>query len=241
MVLVLKFFQHMKKLWQRILFWVKRIVLFFFLSTLVMVIVYSFLRVPVTPLMLIRWGEGVIDGKSVGIHKTWKPIGEISQNMVQAVVASEDNRFEEHFGFDLDAIERARKHNERSKRKHGASTITQQTVKNVFLWPGRTWVRKGLEAYFTILVEVFWSKERIMEVYLNVIEMGPGTYGAEAASQKYFGKRAKKLTRGEAALIAAALPDPRRRNPAKPSAYMQRRQGQILRNMNNIKKVKFDE
>jgi len=231
----------MKKLWQRIIYWVKRIVLFFFLSTLVVVILYSFLRVPVTPLMLIRWGEGVIDGKHTGISKTWKPIGEISQNLVQAVVASEDNRFESHFGFDFDAIEKARKHNERSRRKHGASTITQQTVKNVFLWPGRTWVRKGLEAYFTVLVEIFWSKERIMEVYLNVIETGPGIYGAEAASQKYFNKHAKKLTKGEAALIAAALPDPRRRNPARPSAYMQHRQGQILKNMGNIRKVKFND
>lgn len=231
----------MKKLWQRIFFWVRRLVLFFFLSTLLVVILYSFLRVPITPLMLIRWGEGLFSENGVGIHKTWKPIEQISPNMVQAVVASEDNRFLEHFGFDLKAIEKARKHNERSRRKHGASTITQQTAKNVFLWPSRTWVRKGLEAYFTLLVEVFWSKERIMEVYLNVIEMGPGIYGAEAASRKYFGHSAKKLTRGEAALIAAALPDPRRRNPARPSSYLKKRQGQILRNMNNIEKVKFND
>lgn len=231
----------MKKFWQRLLFWLKRLVLFFFLTTLLMVVLYSFLRVPVTPLMLIRWGEGLFGEKGVGIHKTWKPIDQISSNMVQAVVASEDNRFESHFGFDLEAIEKARKHNEKSRRKHGASTITQQTAKNVFLWPGRTWVRKGLEVYFTVLVEVFWSKERIMEVYLNVIEMGPGIYGAEAAAQKYFGHSAKKLTRAEAALIAAALPDPRRRNPARPSSYMKKRQGQILRNMGNIEQVKFDD
>lgn len=229
----------MKKLFQRLTFWLKRLVLFFFLSTLVVTLLYSFLRVPLTPLMVIRWGEGLFSDKGVGINKTWRPIGEISPNLVQAVVASEDNRFMDHFGFDLEAIKKARKHNERSKRKHGASTITQQTAKNVFLWPGRTWIRKGLEAYFTLMVEIFWSKERIMEVYLNVIEMGPGIYGAEAASQKYFGHSAKKLTRAEAALLAAALPDPRRRNPARPTSYLKKRQGQILRNMSNIEKVEF--
>lgn len=165
---------------------------------------------------------------------------QISPNLVQAVVASEDNRFMDHFGFDFDAIEKARIHNEHSRRKHGASTITQQTAKNVFLWQGRTWVRKGFEAYFTLLIEIFWSKERIMEVYLNVIEMGPGIYGAEAASQKYFGHSAKNLTRAEAALIAAALPDPLKRNPARPSPYLRKRQEQILRNMSNIGKVNFD-
>jgi monofunctional biosynthetic peptidoglycan transglycosylase len=140
----------------------------------------------------------------------------------------------------LEAIKKARKHNETHKRKRGASTISQQTAKNVFLWPGRTWVRKGLEVYFTVLIEVFWSKERIMEVYLNVIETGDGIYGTDAAARIYFNKSAAKLSRAEAALITAALPNPRKRNPGKPSAYLSARKNLILRNMNNIGKVEFD-
>lgn len=157
--------------------------------------------------------------------------------MIQAVVAAEDNRFLEHWGIDVEAIEKAVEHNKRHRRKHGASTITQQTAKNVFLWPARTYTRKALEFYFTTMIELTWSKKRIMEVYLNVIEMGDGIYGAEAAAQKYFHKPASKLTRGEAALIAAALPNPRKRNPAAPSDYLWRRQARILDLMNKIPPV----
>jgi len=163
----------------------------------------------------------------------------ISPHMIQAVVAAEDNRFLEHWGIDVEAIEKAVEHNKRYRRKRGASTITQQTAKNVFLWPARTYTRKAFEFYFTTMIELTWSKKRIMEVYLNVIETGDGIYGVEAAAQKYFHKPASKLTRGEAALIAATLPNPRKRNPAAPTSYMLKRQARILDLMNKLPPVKF--
>ena len=156
-------------------------------------------------------------------------------------MASEDNRFIEHSGFDLEAIKKARDYNDHKKGKkiRGASTISQQTAKNVFLWPDRSWIRKGLEVYFTFLIETVWGKKRIMEVYLNVIEMGDGIYGAESASQKYFHKPAAYLTRDQAALIAAILPNPRKWDPSRPSAYLLNRQQWILWNMANIGKVEY--
>jgi len=160
--------------------------------------------------------------------------------MVQAVVASEDNLFLDHWGVDFKAIEKAIEHNEHSRRKHGASTITQQTAKNLFLWPSRTYLRKGFELYFTGLMELIWSKKRIMEVYLNIIETGDGIYGVESAANSYFKKPAMKLSKGEAVLIAVSLPDPRRRNPVKPSRYMLQRQAEILDLMDKIEQVKFD-
>jgi len=173
------------------------------------------------------------DGK---IDKDWKSLEEISDNMPLAVVTAEDQKFEEHYGFDLEAIEKAVKYNEKHKGKKvkGASTISQQTAKNVFLWPGRSWVRKGLEVYFTFLIELFWSKERIMEVYLNVIEMGPGVYGTEAAAQHYFNKSAAKLTKSEAASIAAILPNPIRWSASKPTPYIIKKRNWILRHMKQI-------
>jgi monofunctional biosynthetic peptidoglycan transglycosylase len=183
--------------------------------------------------MTIRYFENIND-KNFYTQKKWTPIEDISPNMLMAVIASEDNKFINHSGFDWDAIDAALKHNKKSKRKRGASTITQQVAKNVFLISSRTWVRKGLEAYFTILIEFFWNKERIIEVYLNVIETGKGIYGVEAAAQRYFNKPARKLTREEAALIAAALPNPRERNPANPTAYMRQRQQQIMRVMKQL-------
>jgi len=213
----------------------------FFGSSLFFILLYKFVPPPVTPLMVIRLLEDPTKGQTHRLNKDWVPLEEISPNLQLAVVASEDNRFLDHFGFDMDAIEKAQEYNEKQKGKrlHGASTITQQTAKNVFLWPGRSWVRKGLEVYFTFLIEVFWSKRRIMEIYLNVIEMGKGIYGAKAASQTYFHKPAAKLTRGEAALLAAILPDPRRRNPASPTPYLLERQQWILWNMNNIGKIEY--
>lgn len=163
-------------------------------------------------------------------HK-WVPIEEISENMALAVVSSEDNLFMSHSGFDFDQIQKAIEEAEKTGRQRGASTISQQTAKNVFLWNGRSWVRKGLEAYFTVLIELIWSKERIMEVYLNSIEMGPGIYGAEAVAQAHFGKSASKLTRREAALIAATLPNPLKYSSKNPSKYMRKRQRQITRLM----------
>ena len=158
-----------------------------------------------------------------------------------AVIASEDNRFAEHNGFDFVEIRKAMKENKTRKRKRGASTISQQTAKNVFLWPKSSWVRKGFEVYFTFLIELFWSKERIMEVYLNSIEMGNGIYGAQATAQIKFGTTAAKLTRGQCALIAPPLPNPIRFNSAKPSPYILKRQKQILRLMNLVPKFPPEE
>lgn len=189
--------------------------------------------------MIIRLAEQIANGDELKLKKDWVPIEDISDNLIMAVIASEDNHFTSHFGFDFNAIEKAAKMNKRSKRVRGASTITQQTAKNVFLWPDRTWFRKGLEVYFTLLIEITWSKERIMEVYLNVIEMGDGIYGAEMAAQTYFHKPAKDLTKREAALIAAVLPNPRRWSPANPSSYIQHKQSRILYVMSKLEKVNY--
>ena len=180
----------------------------------------------ITPLMITR----SIENDDEMQHK-WVPIEEISENMALAVVSSEDNLFMSHSGFDFDQIQKAIEEAEKTGRQRGASTISQQTAKNVFLWNGRSWVRKGLEAYFTVLIELIWGKERIMEVYLNSIEMGPGIYGAEAVAQAHFGKSASKLTRREAALIAATLPNPLKYSSKNPSKYMRKRQRQISRLM----------
>ncbi|MDO9552715.1 monofunctional biosynthetic peptidoglycan transglycosylase [Rhodonellum sp.] len=217
-----------------------KIILWFFIITIGLTIIYRFLPVPLTPLMAIRWMEQVFDKeKEVRFKKDWVSIDKISRHMPQAVVAAEDQKFLDHFGFDREAMEKAWEGNKKGKRIKGASTITQQTAKNVFLWPGRNLIRKGLEAYFTVLMEVLWSKERIMEVYLNVIEMGEGIYGIEAAAQTYYKKPAAKLSRQEAAMIAAVLPNPRRWSPARPTPYIYGRQSWILRQMNNINPVGF--
>lgn len=209
-----------------------RIVLGFLIISILSTLLFRFIPVPATPLMIIRYFE-MEDGK---IDKDWKSLEEISPNLPLAVVTAEDQKFEEHFGFDLDAIEKAVKYNEKHKGKKvkGASTISQQTAKNVFLWPGRSWLRKGLEVYFTFLIEILWSKERIMEMYLNVIEMGPGVYGAEAAAQYYFDKPAAKLTKSESATIAAILPNPIRWSASKPTRYIIKKRNWILRHMGKI-------
>ncbi len=211
----------------------------FFASTIFTVVLFSFINPPVTPLMVKRAFIKKTDGTRVGIHKDWVSFKKISPHMINAVIASEDNRFAEHWGIDMQAIEKAVDYNKRHKRKRGASTITQQVAKNVFLWPARTYMRKGFELYFTVLIEAVWSKKRIMVVYLNVMETGNGIYGVEAAAQKYFRKPAAKLTRSEAALIAACLPNPRKRNPANPTPYLQRRQGRILDLMRKIGSVEL--
>jgi len=217
-----------------------KIILWFFIITIGMTILYRFLPIPVTPLMAIRWVEQIFDEKKeVRFKKDWVSIDKISRHMPQAVVAAEDQKFLDHFGFDIEAMEKAWEGNKKGKRIKGASTITQQTAKNVFLWPGRNLIRKGLEAYFTLLMEIFWSKERIMEVYLNVIEMGEGIYGIEAAAQTYYKKPAAKLSRQESAMIAAVLPNPRRWTPTRPTPYIYGRQSWILRQMNNINPVGF--
>ena len=157
--------------------------------------------------------------------------------MILAIISAEDNNFPTHFGIDFEAIQKAHQLNKYNQNKHGGSTITQQTAKNLFLTPSRTFIRKGFELYFTFLMETFWSKKRILEVYLNIIELGNGVYGIEAASQYYFHKSALKLTRNEAALITSVLPSPRKRNLAHPSAYMYYYQGRVLKLMSQIEKV----
>ena len=187
--------------------------------------------------MFIRYYQQKKDGKKPRMEHEWVPIEDISENLPVAVWASEDQNFFTHFGFDFKAIQQARKEAEAGKRRRGGSTISQQTAKNVFLWPNSTWVRKGFEAYFTLLIELFWSKERIMEVYLNSIEMGDGIYGAQAVAKFHFNTDAKHLTREQCALIAASLPNPVRFNSARPSRYMLKRQKKILKQMRALGKL----
>jgi len=228
-----------RKIFRKIFRIIRFAVFFFFISTIFVTIVYRFVRPPITPLQLIRVAEQIADGEKISMKRDWVKLKDISPNMPRAVIASEDNNFQKHHGIDFEAIKKARELNKKRNRKLGASTISQQTAKNVFLWPDRTWLRKGLEVYFTGLIEIFWGKRRIMEVYLNVIEMGDGIYGVEMASQKFFRKPASDLTRHEAALIAAVLPNPRRWSPANPTSYIQRRQQNILRVMGQVGKIEL--
>ncbi len=191
----------------------------FFIFTLSWVLVLKWIPVYFTPLMVIRYFEN-FNNDTYKIYKVWKPIDEISPDMAMAVMAGEDTRFLEHKGFDWVEIDNAMDAKKKGKKLRGASTISQQTAKNVFLFPGRSWIRKGLEAYFTCLIEIIWGKERIMEVYLNVAEMGRGIFGAGAAAERLFHTGATKLTRRQAALIAAVLPDPVRRKADAPTAYI---------------------
>ena len=206
----------------------------FFASTILAVAALRFIPVYVTPLMLIRLVEQHQQGESMKLKHHWIPLSEMSPSMPVAVMASEDQRFLKHHGFDYQAIEKAAIHNLENKKKLGASTISQQTAKNVVLWPGRSWVRKGLEAYFTVLMELMWSKQRIMEVYLNSIEMGNGIYGVEAVAEEHFGCSAKELTRANCALIAATLPNPRKFSSKSPSDYMVKRKFRIMKEMKFI-------
>lgn len=216
------------KVLKRIGIWLRNSVLFLFGLSLFLVILYKFVPVRYTPLMGIRLYEQHKAGKKASLRHEWVPIGRIAQPLVQAVVASEDNLFPDHNGFDLTQIRKAREEAQKGKRLRGASTISQQTAKNVFLWPGRSFLRKGLEAYFTVLIEWIWGKERIMEVYLNSIETGDGIFGAEAVARAHFGKHAYELTLPESALIAASLPNPVRFDSGKPSAYLRKRQAKII-------------
>ena len=194
-------------------------------------ILFRWIPIPLTPLMLIRCVEHKMDGKEMKLNKDWVSLDEIAPSLQLAVVCSEDQNFIKHNGFDFEAIEKAMDYNETHTKTRGASTISQQTAKNVFLWQGRSYLRKGLEVYFTFLIETFWSKERIMEVYLNVIEMGDGIYGAQAASKTFFKKEAKYMSKSECATIAAVLPNPRKFNAGKPSAYTQKRRGWVMNQM----------
>jgi monofunctional biosynthetic peptidoglycan transglycosylase len=203
----------------------------FFVTTIFSVIIYKYVPVYVTPLMVIR-----TVGSSESIHHKWISLEDMPKDIVKAVIASEDAHFLSHNGFDFKAIKQAIEHNKKNnKTKRGASTISQQTAKNVFLWPSRSWLRKGLEAYFTVLIELFWDKQRIIEVYLNSIEMGNGIFGIAAVADKHFDKEPEELTKRQCALIAATLPNPIKFNSAAPSPYMRKRQRVILREMNSVK------
>lgn len=225
--------ENKSTVWKKVWKWTKRVTIFFFVFSFLQVLLLKFIPVYVTPLMLIK----SVENGFAGWEHHWVRGDEISKYLPQAVTASEDNLFLEHSGFDFKQIEKAREEAEAGKRVRGASTISQQTAKNVFLWPGKSFIRKGLEAYYTLLIELIWGKERIMTVYLNSIEMGDGIYGAEAVAQKHFGKSASRLTRRECALIAATLPNPIKFNSAKPSSYIIRRSQHIMALMPKVKSV----
>lgn len=233
-----------QSLFKRIAIGVGKVLLWFFIFSIIWVIAYRFINPPITFLMVQRNWERKANDKPAKIKNAWVKFEDISDNMKRAAVSAEDQLFLKHMGFDLKAIEKAYQSNEKkkgSKKKKikGGSTISQQTAKNVFLWPGRSYVRKAFEAYFTLLIEVLWSKERILEVYLNVIEMGDGIYGAEAASQKYYGHSCRKMSRSEAALLAACFPNPLRWNPNKATSYIQHRKYLIMRNMRRLGPLDF--
>ncbi|RTY65555.1 monofunctional biosynthetic peptidoglycan transglycosylase [Flavobacterium sp. RSP15] len=216
-----------------------KILLWFIGLSLFFVVFFKFVPVPFTPLMVIRAIENKTAGKEVFFSHDWEPIENISMNLQKAVIASEDGTFLKHNGFDFVAMQKAYKSNERGRRIKGGSTISQQTAKNVFLWQGRSYLRKGLEAYFTLLIEIIWGKERIMEVYLNSIEMGNGVYGAQAATEHWYRKDASSLTLIQAAGIAAILPNPRKYSATSSSTYINRRKAKIVRVMRQVGKIEY--
>ena len=214
--------------------------LLFVILSITSVVVYKWVLVPITPLMVIRCIEQKSEGKEIIMKHDWVSLQKISPQLQLAVVCSEDQNYLKHRGFDFGAIQKAFKENERGKRVRGGSTITQQTAKNVFLWQGRSYLRKGLEAWFTLLIEFFWNKERIMEVYLNSIEMGNGIYGAEAAANFYWKTSAQNLSRTQAAAIAAVLPNPRKYSANPPGPYVQARIGWIVGQMAQWGTLRFE-
>ena len=216
-----------------------KVLLWFFAISLFFVVLYKFVPVPFTPLMVIRAIENSADKKENSFSHEWESIENISVNLQKAVIASEDGSFLFHNGFDFKAMQKAYKGNERGRKIKGGSTISQQTAKNVFLWQGRSYFRKGLEAYFTVLIELIWGKERIMEVYLNSIEMGDGVYGAQAAAEHWYRKDAKDLTPIQAAGIAAILPNPRKFTATSSSSYINNRKRKIMRVMRTVGKIKY--
>ncbi|WP_026708456.1 monofunctional biosynthetic peptidoglycan transglycosylase [Flavobacterium frigidarium] len=222
---------------------IRKFILKFFLFcialSLFFVVLFKFVPVPFTPLMAIRAIEHKKAGKEAVCSHDWEPLENISVNLQKAVIASEDGNFLNHNGFDFIALQKAYKNNSRGKNIKGGSTISQQTAKNVFLWQGRSYLRKGLEAYFTVLIELIWGKERIMEVYLNSIEMGDGVYGAQAAAEHWYRKDASNLTPIQAAGIAAILPNPRRFTATSSSSYINRRKTKIVRLMRTVGKIKY--
>ncbi|WP_159565610.1 monofunctional biosynthetic peptidoglycan transglycosylase [Budvicia diplopodorum] len=218
----------------RFFFWITRICLAVLLLWAAGILLFAFLPVPFSAVMVQKQLGAWVGGNfSYVARHQWVSMDDISPNMALAVIASEDQKFLIHWGFDVNAIESAINHNERRPNKiRGGSTLSQQTAKNLFLWNGRSWVRKGLEAGLTVGIELVWTKRRILTVYLNVAEFGDGVFGVEQAAQQYFGKSAKNLTQAEAARLAAVLPSPVRLKANKPSGYVLQRQNAIMRQMN---------
>jgi monofunctional biosynthetic peptidoglycan transglycosylase len=216
-----------------------KVFLWFLGISVFFVLLYKYVPVVFTPLMVIRAIENKAAGNEVYFSHDWEPIENISVNLQKAVIASEDGSFLKHNGFDFTAMQKAFKNNERGRRIKGGSTISQQTAKNVFLWQGRSYLRKGLEAYFTVLIEFIWGKERIMEVYLNSIEMGDGVYGAQAAAEHWYRKDAANLTPIQAAGIAAILPNPRKYTATSSSSYINNRKTKIMRVMRTVGKINY--
>jgi monofunctional biosynthetic peptidoglycan transglycosylase len=221
-------------LWRRLRLVVLPIPLGFVILSVGPVVLFRFVAPPVSALMIERRFESSATGKS---YYNWVDFDRIAPSMATAVIASEDQNFMRHRGFDWDAIQRAIDYDETGTRVRGASTLTQQTAKNLFLWPGRNWIRKGFEAYFTVLLETVWGKRRILETYLNIVEFGDGIYGVEAAAQRYFHKPAARLTAEDAALLAAVLPNPHRLKANAPSAYLRSRQQWILQQMPSVQRM----
>jgi len=220
----------------RILF---KILIWFVGISLFLVVVFKFVPVPFTPLMVSRAVENKLAGKEMYCNHDWVPIENISKNLQKAVIASEDGTFLKHHGFDFTAMQKALKNNKKGRKIKGGSTISQQTAKNIFLWQGRSYIRKGFEAYFTVLIELVWGKERIMEVYLNSIEMGNGVYGAQAAAEYWYRKDVSNLTKREAAGIAAILPNPRKYKASNSTVYINKRKDKIVRVMRYVGKLEY--
>lgn len=219
---------------ERLVRLIARILLGYVAFSLVLVVIFKFVPPCFTPLMAYRSVEALVVGKDSHIYYEWTPYEHISPEAAIAVVASEDQNFPRHWGFDLNEIRKAVKSNKVRKRPRGASTISQQVAKNMFLWNGRSYFRKGLEAYFTLLIEVIWGKERILEVYLNIAEMGERTFGVEAATQRFFDISARKISRRQAATLAAVLPNPRHFSAKKPSSYIKSRTGFIVKQIRQL-------
>ena len=228
------FLAKSKSWWRRATRAMGLVVCVFLVSSFISVLILRFIPVPFSSLMVQRRIESWFSPKPYTSRHNWVPLEDIAPCMGVAVIAAEDQNFPDHFGFDWKAIEKAMAHNERSRKVRGASTVSQQTAKNLFLWSSRSWARKGLEAWFTLLLEAGWSKRRILEVYLNIVEFGDGIFGVEAASQHFFHKPAKRLRPSEAALLAAVLPNPHRFRVEAPSPMIQSHQAWILNQMRRL-------
>jgi len=229
-------------MFKKVVYILLKVLFFLFLSSILIVAIYTVMNPPITPLMILRTIEYAFSGEEIRLKKQWVSYENINRKVFKALVAAEDARFMQHKGFDWKAIEAAQRYNERMKgrKKRGASTISMQTAKNVFLWHGRNYFRKGLEAYFTVLIEAVWGKKRILEVYANVIEWGHGIYGVEAAAQHYFGKSTNDLSTYQVALLAAVVPNPRRWDAGNPTPYIRKRANWIIGRMNSVAIPKVD-